>query len=122
MKVGNIRKVNANIHAGIKYHHMLINRYFSGASFNALNRTLFTFAAYNAGPARIQKIRRIAKERGLNPNIWFDNVELIVAEKIGAETTNYVANIYKYYVAYKLFEEIKVEKYKAKEVLKGLSQ
>jgi len=121
MKVGNIRKVDANIHAGIKYHHMLMDRYFSDASFDELNRTLFTFAAYNAGPARIQKIRQIAKKRGLNPNIWFDNVELIVAEKIGAETTGYVANIYKYYVAYKLFEEKKEEKRKAKELLQTLS-
>ena len=117
MKVGNIRKLEANIHAGIKYHHILAERYFSDASFDALNRMLFTFAAYNAGPARIQKMRRIAKKRGLNPDKWFDNVSLVVAEKIGAETTNYVANIYKYYVAYKLFEEKKEEKQKAKRSL-----
>ena len=42
---------------------------------------------------------------GLNPNVWFDNVELVAAKDIGQETVTYVANIYKYYVAYKLAVE-----------------
>ncbi len=58
-----------------------------------LNRTLLTFASYNARPA---------KEMGLNPNIWFQNVEVVAAKRIGRETVQYVSNIYKYYVAYKL--------------------
>lgn len=41
-------------------------------------------------------------ERGLNPNVWINIVEVIAAEQIGAQTVNYVSNIYKYYVAYKL--------------------
>ena len=47
-----------------------------------------------------------ARKRGLNPNVWFDNVELVTAEKIGIETTTYVRNIYKYYVAYRLLLDV----------------
>ena len=74
------------------------------------NKTLFSFAAYNAGPARIRGLRKTAKERGPNPNIWFNNVEVIAAEKIGRETVNYITNIFKYYIAYKLIEERKKKK------------
>jgi membrane-bound lytic murein transglycosylase MltF len=70
-----------------------------------LNKGLFTFASYNAGPGRIAQLRRIAKERGLDPNIWFSNVEQIASEKIGRETVTYVSNIYKYYLAYQLVTE-----------------
>jgi membrane-bound lytic murein transglycosylase MltF len=69
---------------------------------DALNRGLFTFAAYNAGPTRIQRLRREAKQRGLDPNRWFESVEVVVAEQVGSEPVRYVSNIYKYYVAYKL--------------------
>ena len=50
-------------------------------------------------------MRRIAEERGLNPNVWFGNVEQIASERIGRETVTYVANIFKYYVAYRLVLE-----------------
>jgi membrane-bound lytic murein transglycosylase MltF len=117
MKVGNIKEVEPNIHAGIKYHHTLTNQYFNDPSLDEINRTLFTFAAYNAGPARIKKMRQEAEKRGLNPNKWFNNVELVVAEKIGDETINYVTSIFKYYISYKLFEEKKEEKQKVKKTL-----
>jgi hypothetical protein len=39
---------------------------------------------------------------GYNPNIWLNNVEVAAAKVIGRETTQYVANIYKYYVACRL--------------------
>ena len=61
-----------------------------------------TFASYNAGPARIRQLRREAEKRGLDPNIWFGNVERVASERIGRETVTYVNNIYKYYVAYRL--------------------
>jgi membrane-bound lytic murein transglycosylase MltF len=67
-----------------------------------INRGLFAFASYNAGPARIAGLRRKAKQRGLDPNKWFGNVEMIAAREIGQETVGYVANIYKYYVSYTL--------------------
>jgi len=117
MKVGDIHKIEANIHAGIKYHHWLEDRYFKDSNMTNLNKALFTFASYNAGPARIRGLRSIAKKRGLNPDIWIDNVELIASEKIGTETVTYVANIFKYYVAYKLYEEKEIAREKAKKVI-----
>ena len=50
-------------------------------------------------------MRKEAAKRGLDPDTWFNNVEIVTAEKIGIETTTYVRNIYKYYVAYKLLLE-----------------
>jgi membrane-bound lytic murein transglycosylase MltF len=67
-----------------------------------LNQTFFTFASYNAGPARVRKLRGEAKETGLDPNRWFGSVELVAARRIGLETVQYVSNIAKYYVAYRL--------------------
>ncbi len=115
MRVGNIRVTEPNIHAGTKYLDHLLDRYLNDASFDELNRTLFSFAAYNAGPGNIAKIRREAAKRGLDPNIWFNNVEIVAAERIGSETTTYVRNVFKYYVAYKLVDDREKEKQKAKE-------
>jgi membrane-bound lytic murein transglycosylase MltF len=70
-----------------------------------LNKGLMTLASYNAGPARVRQLRAEAERRGLDPNVWFGNVERIASEKIGRETVQYVSNIYKYYVAYKLVME-----------------
>lgn len=102
LKVGDIRQVEPNIHAGTKYMDQLMTRYFQGAHFSQDVRPLFAFAAYNAGPGNIAKMRREAAARGLDPDKWFNNVEIVTAEKIGIETTTYVRNIYKYYCAYKL--------------------
>jgi membrane-bound lytic murein transglycosylase MltF len=102
MKVGDIHVTEANIHAGAKYMDELMTRYFKDAHFSGENRTLFAFASYNAGPGNIAKMRKLAEKRGLNPDKWFNNVEVVTAEKIGVETTTYVRNIYKYYVSYKL--------------------
>ena len=76
--------------------------------------TLFAFAAYNAGPGNIAKMRKEAEKRGLDPNVWFGNVEQIASERIGRETVTYVSNIYKYYVAYKLLSEERDRKAAAK--------
>jgi membrane-bound lytic murein transglycosylase MltF len=83
----------------------IADTYFNDPKLDPMNRTLFVFASYNAGPNRIQRLRKKAAETGLNPNIWFGNVELIAAKDIGQETVLYVGNIYKYYVAYKLAQE-----------------
>jgi len=112
MKVGNIKNLEPNIHAGIKYHRWLIDRYFKNDEVDAFNQTLFAFAAYNAGPRRVIELRKTAKQRGYDPNVWFDNVEIIASEKIGAETVTYISNIYDYYVAYRLYEEKKKKKQK----------
>jgi membrane-bound lytic murein transglycosylase MltF len=78
-----------------------------------------TFASYNAGPNRIARLRKKAVEDGLNPNVWFGNVELEVAKDIGQETVTYVSNIYKYYIAYKLTVEHNKEKQAAIAATKG---
>jgi len=113
--VGNIRNIEPNIHAGAKYMDQLMSKYFSDAKFDEVNRTLFAFASYNAGPGNISKMRRAAEKGGLDPDQWFNNVEIVTAKKIGIETTTYVRNIYKYYVAYKLMEETKEAGKKARE-------
>jgi len=102
LKVGDIRNVEANIHGGTKYMDQLMTRYFTDANFSEKNRTLFAFAAYNAGPGNIAKMRKEAAKRGLDPDKWFNNVEIVTSERIGSEPTTYVRNIYKYYVSYKL--------------------
>jgi membrane-bound lytic murein transglycosylase MltF len=102
LNVGDIRITEPNIHAGAKYMDQLMTRYFKDAKFSEGNRPLFGFASYNCGPGNVAKARRIAAERGLDPDRWFNNVEIVVAERIGTETTTYVRNIYKYYVAYRL--------------------
>lgn len=98
--IPDISTAQNNVHAGIKYMEFLRRRYFSDEALDELNSMLLTVAAYNAGPARIQRLRGVAAERGLDPDRWFRNVELIVAEKVGRETIHYVDNIYKYYAAY----------------------
>jgi membrane-bound lytic murein transglycosylase MltF len=100
--VGDIQQAEANVHGGIKYMRKLLDTYFDDADFDETNRTLFAFAAYNAGPGRIAKLRKEAEKEGLNPDKWFNNVELIAAKRVGQETVGYVRNIYKYYTAYKL--------------------
>jgi membrane-bound lytic murein transglycosylase MltF len=114
LKVGDIHVAEYNIHAGAKYMDQLIGTYFKDATFDDQNRTLFAFAAYNCGPGNIIKMRALAQKRGLDPNKWFNNVEIVTAEKIGIETTTYVRNIFKYYVSYKLTQEAQasVEKLK----------
>lgn len=97
--------IEPNIHGGIKYISLMRNEFFGNEPMDARNKILFSFAAYNAGPSRVQKLRKEAEQRGLDPNVWFNNVEIIAGKRIGEETVTYVANIYKYYVAYTLVEE-----------------
>jgi membrane-bound lytic murein transglycosylase MltF len=81
------------------------DRYFANEPMNDTNKLLFSFAAYNAGPARVQQLRKATAKAGLDPNVWLNNVEMIAAKSIGTETVAYVSNIYKYYIAYKLVAE-----------------
>ena len=118
LKVGDIREIEPNIHAGVKYMHFMINQYYKNEPMDKLNKALFTFASYNCGPGRVRGLRKEAEKRGLNPNIWFNNVEYIAAEKIGHETITYVSNIYKYYIAYKLINDQEVAREKAKQEMK----
>jgi membrane-bound lytic murein transglycosylase MltF len=122
LKVGDITEVEANIHAGIKYMRWMIDQYYGKEPMTKLDKALFAFASYNAGAGRIAQLRQEAAKRGLDPNVWFHNVEYVAAEKIGAETVTYVSNIYKYYIAYKLIMEAKAEREKAAEKIKGQSK
>ena len=117
LKVGDIRVTESNIHAGAKYMDQLMSRYLGDADFDEANRTLFAFACYNAGPGNIARMRKEAEKRGLDHDKWFNNVELVTAEKIGIETTTYVRNIYKYYVAYKLMLDVQEAQKKAREAM-----
>ncbi|HEU4516638.1 MAG TPA: transporter substrate-binding domain-containing protein [Steroidobacteraceae bacterium] len=105
MKVGDVRQIEPNIHAGVKYIRFMMDHYYANEPMDALNKGLFAFASYNAGPARIRGLREKAAVRGLDPNKWFNNVEVVAAESIGRETVQYVSNIYKYYLAYQMVVE-----------------
>jgi membrane-bound lytic murein transglycosylase MltF len=117
--VGDITKVEPNINAGIKYMRYMIDQYYGNEPMTKLDKALFAFAAYNAGAGRISQLRKEAAKRGLDPNVWFHNVEYVAAEKIGAETVTYVSNIYKYYIAYRLIMESKAAREEAAEKLKS---
>jgi membrane-bound lytic murein transglycosylase MltF len=108
--IPDITTAEPNIHAGIKYLDFIRTRYFSDPEVDHFNQTLFAFAAYNAGPARIRKLRDKAAQQGYDPNVWFDNVEVIAARDIGSETVQYVANILKYYLAYSLTIQRQLER------------
>jgi membrane-bound lytic murein transglycosylase MltF len=105
LNVGDITKIDANIHAGVKYMRFMMDQYFKDDPMDNLNKGLMTFAAYNAGPGRLKQLRRETEARGLDPNVWFGNVERVASERIGRETVTYVSNIYKYYVAYALMSQ-----------------
>lgn len=106
VNIKNIEVIEPNIHAGTKYLRFMADRYFGEESgIDPFNSALFSFASYNAGPAKVAKLRKEAKKMGLDPNVWFNNVEVVAAKRIGRETVQYVGNILKYYVSYKLLSE-----------------
>jgi membrane-bound lytic murein transglycosylase MltF len=113
--IPDITKAEPNIHAGVKYLDFIRNCYFSDPEMDKFNQTMFAFAAYNAGPARVSKLRDMAAEQGYDPNVWFDNVEVMGSRDIGSETVQYVANILKYYLAYKLTLQKQLEREQARD-------
>lgn len=100
--IPDIAEADANIHAGVRYLDFIRKRYFNDPDMDEFNSTLFALAAYNAGPARVARLRSKAEQQGYDPDIWFDNVEIFAAKEIGRETVQYVANIVKYYTVYRL--------------------
>jgi membrane-bound lytic murein transglycosylase MltF len=114
LKVGDISQLEPNIHAGVKYMRFMMDQYYKDEPMDDLNKALMTFASYNAGPGRVRQLRRETEKRGLNPNLWFGNVERITSERIGRETVTYVSNIFKYYVAYRLLSEEAARRAEAK--------
>ena len=105
LNVGDITEIEPNIHAGVKYMRFMMDQYFKDEPMDDLNKGLMTFAAYNAGPGRLRQLRRETAKRGLDPNVWFGNVERVASERIGRETVTYVSNIYKYYITYRLLTD-----------------
>ncbi len=114
ISIPNIEQAEANIHAGVKYLRFIIEKYFNDPGIDEVNRMLFAFAAYNAGPSRVARLRRQAPNYGFDPNQWFDNVEYLVERKAGQEPVRYVANIYKYYVAYKRIRKMEQKRRQAR--------
>ncbi len=114
VNIPDIEDMENNIHAGVKYLRFIRNRYFENEPMDARNKMLFSFASYNAGAGKVARLRKHAQAKGLDPNVWFRNVEVIAAEKIGRETVQYVSNIYKYYIAYRLIVDKLDQKEKAK--------
>ncbi len=113
--IPDIDKIGNNIAAGTKYLRFIYDNYYADKqNMDDLNKMLFSFASYNAGPRKIAKMRQLAEKMGLNQNVWFGNVEVAAAKRIGRETVQYVSNIYKYYIAYRLTYELLAAKAKIK--------
>lgn len=119
ISIPDVRDPENNIHAGTKMLAQITKTYFNDPGISQMNKTLFTFAAYNAGQNRIVRLRKEAQAEGLDPNKWFGNVELVVAKDIGQETVQYVSNIYKYYVAYKMTLDQQQTREQAKQAVKA---
>ena len=117
--VTNVNVAEGNIHAGAAMMRNIADTYFNDPAIDEKNKTLMSFASYNAGPNRIARLRKKAVQDGLDPNVWFGNVELEAAKDIGQETVTYVSNIYKYYVAYTLALAQHQEKQAAMAAAKG---
>ncbi len=122
LDVGDITQAEPNINGGIKYMRYVIDQFYENEPMTKLDKALFAFASYNAGPGRVAQLRKAAAKRGLDPNVWFHNVEYVAAEKIGQETVTYVANIYKYYIAYRLILDSQQARKEAAEKVKDEKQ
>ena len=96
-----LTSLEGSVEAACRYMRLILDTYFNDPGMDRLNRHLFALAAYNAGPNRVQALQAKARERGLDPNVWFGNVEQLVANEVGQGPINYVGTIYKYYVAYR---------------------
>ncbi|PSV28320.1 lytic transglycosylase F [Photobacterium sp. GB-56] len=114
INIPNIYIASNNVHAGIKYMRYIQNNYLDDSSLTYDNRMYMTLASYNAGPGNIRKMRRYAKEKGYNPDIWFNNVEIITRRYIGKQPVVYVTNINRYYIVYK--QLMRLKKYRQKGV------
>jgi membrane-bound lytic murein transglycosylase MltF len=122
INISNVHLLENNIHAGVKYLAFLKKRYFSDPLIRPRDQVRLALAAYNAGPAKIQRVRSKTKEMGLDPNRWFRNVELATLKSVGQETVRYVSNINKYYVIYRFTSEVtETRKKEMKQVEKNAS-
>ncbi|CAM3074527.1 lytic transglycosylase F [Vibrio rarus] len=110
INIPNIKPVENNIHAGTKYLRFIHDRYFADPDIDENNKVYFSLASYNAGPAKIRRMRALAQRQGFDHNVWFNNVEIVARRNIGREPVQYVANINRYYTIYKQLGEIQDER------------
>ena len=103
-----LASLEGNVEAACRYMRLILDTYFNDPGLDRLNRHLFALAAYNAGPNRVQALRNKARSLGLDPDVWFGNVDQLVANEVGQGPINYVGTIYKYYVAYR-FSLLQIE-------------
>ena len=101
--IPDIEVADRNVEAGVKYLRHLRDVYFDGPEISRFDKACFTFAAYNAGPGNIRKARARAESMGLDPNVWFGQVEVAAGRTISREPVIYVRNILKYYTSYRIF-------------------
>jgi len=64
-------------------------------------RIKFILAAYNGGSGKLATARKLAVQNGLDPNLWEENVELMMR---GRSIGNYVRSVYSKYLYYKYLE------------------
>jgi membrane-bound lytic murein transglycosylase MltF len=102
VNIKNITKLENNIEAGAKYMRFVADHYFSDDQIPDLEKILFVFASYNAGPNRVARVRA----KAVDSNRWFESVEYEVARAAGSEPVKYVKNIYIYYLIFKKFAEV----------------
>jgi membrane-bound lytic murein transglycosylase MltF len=99
--VTNPATVDGSVHAAAAYLDRLRGIYLDEPGLDRREQALLMLASYNAGPNRIRQLRREAAVQGLDPDVWFDNVELVTARRVGRETVEYVSNVFKYYIAFR---------------------
>lgn len=121
VRIANINTVDGNVHAGARLLRFLVDDHFAEPGIDTLNKVLLAFAAYNAGPAKIRRLRDEAARLGFDANKWFGNVEVVVARRVGRETTQYVANIFKYFLAFQLANDVAARRAPALERARGRS-
>ena len=101
LAVGDITRIEPNVHAGVKYCRFMMDQFYEDGPVDAPNKGLMTLASYNAGPARIRQLRIETARRGRDPNVWFGTSSAWCPSGWPGDV-QYVSNIHKYYIAYRL--------------------
>ncbi|MDB2407586.1 transglycosylase SLT domain-containing protein [Jannaschia sp.] len=107
--IPDVTALEENVHAGVKYLRWLRDTFFDDPAIDPLDQSLLAFAAYNAGPGGVRRAQRTAHEMGLDPHVWFENVEVAIQRSVSREPAIYVRNIFKYYVSYRLLADLRAE-------------
>ncbi|MCU0984032.1 MAG: transporter substrate-binding domain-containing protein [Acetobacteraceae bacterium] len=106
MGVRDLHNAQENIQGGVRYMQKLRETYFNDPAIAPLEQVKFALAGYNAGPNRINRLRQEAAAQGLDPNVWFGNVERVVQRRVGSEPVRYVANIFAIYAMYAMANDL----------------